>query len=151
MNHSGSPGIRAVDVWDVLVASITTVGSIGEVLDDLTAAKIAFIDAAISAGKLSAYSYGPTSLANGAAYAPAAGTIVLHAYIDNNISALDDWSFALKVSTEESIDTYGATQKGNEALNYRSISAVMYCDGTASFRNDVGVAADITLWGLSIA
>lgn len=44
MNHSGSPGIRAVDVWDVLVSAITQAGSIGENLDDYTAARAAAID-----------------------------------------------------------------------------------------------------------
>ncbi|GAH65000.1 unnamed protein product, partial [marine sediment metagenome] len=29
MNHSGGPSIRAIDVWDVLFATITTVGSVG--------------------------------------------------------------------------------------------------------------------------
>lgn len=47
--RASAPAMKAIDVWDVLVTAITQVGSIGEVLDDLTAVKIAFIDGSIVA------------------------------------------------------------------------------------------------------
>ena len=126
MNHSGSPGIRAVDVWDVLRTAITTPASIGVLLD----------------GFFTRYSYAG-ALANGATYIPADGTIAYTVFGDQNLTA---------VSKMRWIDTgnhcfhdaywYGVSCYG--------MSVTVMCDGFVGVRNDIGVSTALQIEGLTM-
>ncbi|GAH95024.1 unnamed protein product [marine sediment metagenome] len=137
MNRSGAPGIRAVDVWDVLVAAITTPASIGELLDDY-------------ALQFTPYSYGPSELADSTFYVPAAGAIVFHAFTDKagGPTAADDWYFSLLgTTTYPTIDGFiNSRAKSNCCIN-----GIMYCDGVAGFGNYMGAQEAITLYGLMMS
>ena len=65
MPSLSSPGVKALDVWDVLVAQITTPASIGELLDEPV---------------LTDYMYN-TPLASGAQFGPPNKTIIISALL----------------------------------------------------------------------
>ena len=129
--------MAAIDVWDVLVAAIVTPGSIGEVLDDLTAAKIAFIDQAISLFQFSVYYHTIAPLAANTEYVPAAGTIMMS--VSSTRVALGN--LQLKET--------GQVIFSNLANSCMVITA--YCDGTAMrIKNNFGGDATIHIRGLTM-
>jgi len=119
MNHSGSPGIRAVDVWDVLITSITTVGSIGELLDDYASLECFEIAESVGAG---------------VSYTPPANCVITGYEVTNALLKLqvqdyaNNWRSSILVPTQ---DAYNQD--------------IVACDGVSvRFNNSSGGALTMT-------
>jgi len=149
-----APAMRPVDVWDVPTASIIVVGSIGEAMKALPAAVAAVPGTnnaflAASAGlQTAAFEYGPTSLADGATYVPAAGTLVYDATLKDAAVADSADFYVLDAGNTVLVDAFNLGQSNQK----RGIGIPIYCDGTdIGFKNNSGDARDLHLFGLSFA
>lgn len=143
--HVSSPGIKALDIWDVPVASIVAAGSIGEVLDDLTAAKIAYIDAPISGAVITYYSYSG-ALADTTNFVPAQKTIVMIASLAG-VAATDEFRLISTNAGELAIARINFIDGAFRA----GFHGCLMCDGTNNkFYNRTGGAETLNLYGMSL-
>jgi len=130
MRASGA-SISAIDVWDVLEASVLLASSMGLKLKN----------------KLSRYSYSATLL-NGGTMVPPDGTIVYHALLDNAlINALNDFGLYDPVAGEWICDSFAQDFDGQ---NHRSMCGPFMCDGVIQFRNGSGDDRTLVLEGLTL-
>ncbi len=139
---------------DVLVINQLLTPEIADILADVTGLAGAAMRGtdnaflAANAGfQMSAYSYGPTALADGAFFVPPAQTLVTQAVLkDSTVDANNEfyWSDTLTnlISDAFSID---------EINSKRGIPRVIYCDGTnVKIRNNTGAQQELQLRGLTL-
>ncbi|GAG63150.1 unnamed protein product [marine sediment metagenome] len=134
MPSMNTPGVKALDVWDVLITQITKAGSIGELLDDY------------AGHQLTPYSYGPTNLAGPGSYIPPANTIVFIAHLVG-ASITEDGKFYFYDGDNIFLDAY--VNKNDQYC--RTMVGLMFCDGTNKFSNGLVTDHNLILHGVTMA
>jgi len=104
-------------------------------------------DSALTAHQFSLYTYGPTALANGAYYVPAANTIVHTALLDGaTVDALSEFFVADLETLEHIVDAFLIAENADKV----GMARVITCDGTnMRFGNFTGAQMNLKLQGVS--
>jgi len=125
-------------VWDELVAGHVAAGTACKTLQD---GKLYAYNVSVNYARRTPYTYGPTGLAAGATYVPAAGTVVTVAALDG--SAAQD--FQVMHGTKTVMDNIGGSGLVDGYVG------MLYCDGVdIGIKNSSGGALNLSIEGFTI-
>jgi len=133
MIHSGAPGIRAIDVWDILRASITTPASIGEFLDKY------FV----------LYYQKFLNVSNGGSALIPPGKIVCSAWIGGGAIAAVA-KFRARYGAYDIADAFSQDNCDSKNTIQGIFPSESPADEVLTFHNDTGGVENIIVWGFEM-